>query len=143
MNSTAPTQTLRTYSEEGKSVIPLAIAMQYGTGLGLATLRRQLSALNDLLHIPSSTQAARNIVMTLGNADAITKLYRLLGSPGDTFLAEEYSFCGLTNAPLVQGVKWQPVKIDEFGLIPDDMENILVNWDESRGSRPHVLYCIP
>lgn len=135
------TQTLSTYSEPGKSVIPLSIAMQYGTGLGLDTLRQQLSALNDIVHTPRLT--TRGIVITLGNADAVTKTFRLLGSPGDTFLVEEYSFCGLTNAPLSQGVKWQPVKIDEFGLIPEDMENILINWDESRGPRPHVLYCIP
>lgn len=135
------TQTLSTYSEPGKSVIPLSIAMQYGTGLGLDTLRQQLSALNDILHTPRPT--ARGIVITLGNADAVTKTFRLLGSPGDTFLVEEYSFCGLTNSPLSQGVKWQPVKIDEFGLIPEDMENILVNWDGTRGPRPHVLYCIP
>jgi aromatic amino acid aminotransferase I len=142
MDRTAPTQKLSAFNGGGKSTIDLAVAMQYGTGLGLVTLREQLAQLNELLHAPKMTTS--NIILTVGNADAVTKLYRLLGTPGDTFLVEEYSFCGLTNAPIAQGVRWQPVRIDEKGLIPDEMEVILSTWDETaRGRRPHVLYCIP
>ena len=116
--------------------------MQYGTGLGLPILRQKFAEINELLHSPRS--CTNSVILTLGNADAVTKLYRLLGSPGDTFLVEEYSFCGLTNAPLAQGIRWQPVRIDQMGLIPEEMEKILSSWDEaSMGRRPHVLYCIP
>ncbi|KAF8590039.1 L-tyrosine:2-oxoglutarate aminotransferase [Ramaria rubella] len=142
IDRSAPTQKLSAFNGSGKSTIDLSIAMQYGTGLGLITLREQLSTMNEFLHHPNQTTS--NIILTLGNADAITKLYRLFGSPGDTFLVEEYSFCGLTNAPIAQGVRWQPVKVDEMGLIPSDMEATLSSWDEVvRGRRPHVLYCIP
>lgn len=77
--------------------------MQCGTGLGLAILCEQLAQLNELLHAPGVTM--HNIILTLGDVDAITKLYRLLGTPGDTFLVEEYSFCGLTNTPIAQGIR--------------------------------------
>jgi aromatic amino acid aminotransferase I / 2-aminoadipate transaminase len=133
---------LTAYNGKGSSTIDLSVAMRYGTGLGLHTLREQFAELNKLLHAPNPT--TRNVILTLGNGDAVTKLYRLLGEPGDTFLVEEYSFCGLTNAPLAQGVRWQPVKIDSMGLIPADMEAVLSTWDEAvRGRRPHVIYCIP
>lgn len=142
LDHSAPTQILSAHKGNGSSAIDLSVAMQYGTGLGINTLREQFAEINNLLHSPNST--TRNVILTLGNADAVTKLYRLLGEPGDTFLVEEYSFCGLTNAPIAQGVRWQPVKIDSMGLIPSDMETLLSTWDEAvRGRRPHVLYCIP
>ena len=142
LDQSASIQKLSAFNGKGSSTIDLSVAMQYGTGLGIKTLREQLAELNRLLHSPRCTTS--HIILTLGNADAVTKLYRLLGEPGDTFLVEEYSFCGLTNAPIAQGVRWQPIKIDEMGLIPSDMEAVLSSWDEAvRGRRPHVLYCIP
>ncbi|KAF8511135.1 L-tyrosine:2-oxoglutarate aminotransferase [Hysterangium stoloniferum] len=141
LDRTAPTQKLSAHNGTGESTIDLAVAMQYGTGLGLSILREQLTQINKLLHSPH--QSTRSVILTMGNADAVTKIYRLLGSPGDTFLVEEYSFCGLTNAPIAQGVRWQPVRIDAMGLIPEELEKVLSTWDESRGRRPHVLYCIP
>ncbi len=76
--------------------------------------------------------------------DGVSKCFRLLGSPGDHFLADEFSFNALTNAPLSHGVNWVPVKIDKGGLIPSDLERIMSNWDEeTQGRRPHVLYSVP
>ena len=80
----------------------------------------------------------------IGNMDGVSKCFRLLGSPGDNFLADEFSFNALTNAPLSHGVSWVPVKIDEGGLIPSDLERVLSEWDERvHGRRPHVLYTVP
>ena len=74
----------------------------------------------------------------------IGECFRLLGSPGDHFLADEFSFNALTNAPLAHGVSWVPVKIDKGGLIPSDLERIMSSWDERiHGRRPHVLYSVP
>ena len=82
--------------------------------------------------------------LTIGNMDGVSKCFRLLGSPGDHFLADEFSFNALTNAPLAHGVNWVPVKIDQGGLIPADLERVLSRWDESvHGRRPHVLYTVP
>ncbi|KIJ26428.1 hypothetical protein M422DRAFT_212501 [Sphaerobolus stellatus SS14] len=142
LDHSGATRKLSAFNGTGECALDLAVAMQYSTGLGLPVLRQRFSEINELLHSPRP--CTQNVILTLGNADGMTKLYRLLGSPGDTFLVEEYSFCGLTNAPLAQGVKWQPIKIDHMGLIPEEMEGILSSWDEgSMGRRPHVLYCIP
>ena len=76
--------------------------------------------------------------------DGVSKCFRLLGSPGDHFLADEFSFNALTNAPLAHGINWVPVKIDKGGLIPADLERIMSTWDEEvHGRRPHVLYSVP
>lgn len=118
----------------------LGIALQYGAGAGLLEVREILQDLNQLVHSPPHN----NVILTLGNADGLTKCFRLLGNPGDSFLAEEFSFPGMTNAPLAQGITWIPVGMDREGIVPECLENILKSWDEaSQGRRPHVLYTIP
>ncbi|TBU52859.1 pyridoxal phosphate-dependent transferase [Dichomitus squalens] len=81
--------------------------------------------------------------MTLGNADAITKVFRMLGAPGDYFLADEFTFGPMPLAADAHGIKWVPVRIDSGGIIPEELERILSEWDIKRGRRPHVLYSTP
>ncbi|KDQ61059.1 hypothetical protein JAAARDRAFT_55779 [Jaapia argillacea MUCL 33604] len=140
-NGTGETQVLHAYKDE-PSVISLRSALRYGAGAGLLEVRQALEKVNRLLH--STTSNTHTITLSLGNADAVTKCYRLLGNPGDSFLVEEFSFPGMTNAPLAQNIKWVPVKLDEKGIIPEEMERILTDWNEAaQGRRPHVLYTIP
>lgn len=58
---------------------------------------------------------------------------------------EEYTFSSAQETALPQGVKVAPVKMDEQGLMPEALDEILTNWDEkARGARkPFVLYTIP
>lgn len=48
-----------------------------------------------------------------------------------------------TARPL--GLQFAPVKMDEQGLLPESLDDILSNWDEAaRGARkPFVLYTVP
>lgn len=115
--------------------------MQYGLGAGTQELMTLLEELNLKLH-PSVPH--NHVVLHLGNSDGVSKCFRLLGDPGDTFLVEEFSFPGLTHIPLASGIRWAPIKIDSGGLVPEDMDRVLSEWDESRqGKRPRVLYIIP
>ena len=127
-----------TNSSPGK--LPLRTALQYSAGAGLPDAQRAVTELTNYYHSPPDHVAT----LTLGNGDAVAKIFRLLGEPGDHFLADEFSFSSLTNAPLSHGIKWVPVKIDQGGLIPEELERVLSNWDEqSQGRRPHVLYTVP
>lgn len=84
------------------------------------------------------------VTLTLGNSDGITKCFRLFGDRGDTFLADELTFSALTNAVTAQGVSWAPVKIDDGGLIPEELERVLSTWNTRiQGKFPHVLYTVP
>lgn len=128
-----------TSSIDGPSALPLKTALQYSNGAGLPEAQKAVTALTEFYHSPPDHAC----IMTLGNSDGNTKCFRLLGEPGDHFLADEFTFSSLTNAPLSHGIKWVPVRIDEGGLIPEELEKVLQNWDERRGRRPHVLYTVP
>lgn len=57
---------------------------------------------------------------------------------------EEYTFSSAAETAFPLGVNAAPVKMDEQGLLPESMDDILSNWDEAaRGARkPIVLYTI-
>jgi aromatic amino acid aminotransferase I len=58
---------------------------------------------------------------------------------------EEYTFASAAETAFPLGLKAVGIPIDEQGLIPEAMDEILSNWDENaRGARkPFVLYTIP
>ncbi|KAI8982830.1 L-tyrosine:2-oxoglutarate aminotransferase [Trametes punicea] len=119
--------------------LPIQTGLQYTHGAGLPDAQRVVTELTNFYHSPLDHLCT----LTLGNSDGITKCFRLLGEPGDHFLADEFSFSSMTNVPLSQGIKWVGVKMDDGGMIPEELENVLANWNPERGRRPHVLYLVP
>ncbi|KIJ69099.1 hypothetical protein HYDPIDRAFT_80783 [Hydnomerulius pinastri MD-312] len=136
---TCPTQILHSYKDE-PCALTLRNAFQYTHGAGTTECQEIIANLTNFFFAPPNHE----ITLTLGNSDGITKLFRLLGTRGDHFLVDEFSFPGMTNAPLAYGIKWVPIKMDTGGMIPEEMEKVLATWNEStRGRRPHVIYMIP
>lgn len=117
----------------------LSDALQYTHGAGLPPTQAALTKLTKLFHNPPD----HIVTLTLGNSDGVSKAFRLLGERGDYFMADEFTFSAMTNAPLSYGVKWVGIKMDRGGAIPEDMERVLSTWDHTRGRRPHVLYIVP
>jgi aromatic amino acid aminotransferase I / 2-aminoadipate transaminase len=137
-SGTGPSECISSNSEPGSLALNTALA--YGAGAGLAPTLEALTKLVNVFHSPKN----HAVTLTLGNSDGITKCFRLFGERGDTFLADELTFSALTNAVISQGVKWAPVKIDDGGLVTDDLERILMTWNERvQGKRPHLLYTVP
>jgi aromatic amino acid aminotransferase I len=64
---------------------------------------------------------------------------------GDYILSEEYTFATAVETAAPMGVKVIGVKMDDQGLLPGDLDDILTNWDEGeRGARkPFLLYTVP
>lgn len=137
-NGSGPSKTIS--NRECVGALPLQTALAYGAGAGISATLEALTKLINVFHSPRN----HLVTLTLGNSDGITKCFRLFGDRGDTFLADELTFSALTNAVTAQGVTWAPVKIDDGGLIPEELERMLSTWNKrTQGKFPHVLYTVP
>jgi aromatic amino acid aminotransferase I len=124
----------------------LSIALNYGQSTGSAQMMRFITEHTELVYNPP--YADWNVCQTIGSTGALEQALRMLvdGSRKDSILTEEYSFSTAleTIAPL--GVKAVGVRVDEQGLLPEDMDALLSSWDPAaRGGarKPHVLYTVP
>jgi aromatic amino acid aminotransferase I / 2-aminoadipate transaminase len=124
----------------------LSIALNYGQATGSAQMMRFITEHTELVYNPP--YADWNVCQTIGSTGALEQALRMLvdGSRKDSILTEEYSFSTAleTIAPL--GVKAVGVRVDEQGLLPEDMDALLSSWDPAaRGGarKPHVLYTVP
>ena len=64
---------------------------------------------------------------------------------GEFILSEEYTFTTAIETAIPMGVRVVGIKMDEEGLLPSSMDDILSNWDEqARGApKPWLLYTVP
>ena len=83
--------------------------------------------------------------LTAGSTYAWDTALRLLTERGDYIMMEEYTFASAAETAFPLGIKALAIPIDEEGIIPEGMDELLSNWDaEARGARkPHLLYTIP
>jgi aromatic amino acid aminotransferase I len=128
---------------EGHGIFDLSIALNYGQSTGSAQVLRWVTEHTELVCNPPYKDWQCNL--TVGSTSALELAFRLVCEHGDYILAEEYTFSSAIETALPLGCKFVGVKMDADGLIPEDMDDILSNWDEkARGARkPHVLYTIP
>lgn len=123
----------------------LSIALNYGQSTGSAQMVRFLTEHTEVVCRPP--YADWRICQTIGSTGALEEALRMLCDKNrkDSILTEEFSFSTAleTIAPL--GVKAVGLAIDNEGLVPEAMDELLSNWDEAaRGARkPHVLYTVP
>ena len=83
--------------------------------------------------------------LSAGSTYAWDTALRLFCERGDYIMLEEYTFASAAETAWPLGLKAAAIAIDEQGLIPEAMDDLLSNWDEkTRGARkPFVLYTIP
>ncbi|OBZ66803.1 Aromatic amino acid aminotransferase C56E4.03 [Grifola frondosa] len=112
-------------SGDSSCVLPIKTVLGYGHGSGCTEAQQAVTTLTNFYHSPPN----HVVTLTLGNSDGISKCFRLLGDPGDHFLADEFSFTSF--------------KIDGGGLVPEELEKILTEWKSGRRRKPHVLYTVP
>lgn len=120
--------------------IPFARALQYGFSAGqpelLKFLREHTTMIHDLQY------QDWDIVATTGNTNSWESTLRVFCNRGDVILAESHSFSSSLSAAQAQGVVTFPVPIDENGIIPSKLANILDNWTPG-APKPKLLYTIP
>ncbi|KAF7544203.1 hypothetical protein G7046_g9833 [Stylonectria norvegica] len=123
----------------------LSIALNYGQATGSAQMMRFLTEHTEIVCKPP--YADWQVCQTIGSTGALEEALRMFCDKDrkDSILTEAFSFSTALETVAPLGVKAYGVEIDDQGLIPESMNEMLSNWDaEARGSRkPHLLYTVP
>ncbi|KAH7071526.1 pyridoxal phosphate-dependent transferase [Paraphoma chrysanthemicola] len=137
-------------------MIDLKSALQYGQALGYPALYsfiRQFTREN--LHPSVPYQDGPEVILTCGSTDGFSKTIQALSNewsaehdpvderPG--LLCEEYAYMNAIQTATPRGFNIAPVAIDDEGMLakgPGGLEDVLENWDFSKGRRPHLMYTV-
>lgn len=128
---------------QDKAIFDISTAFNYGQGTGSAQLLRWLTEHTELVHKPQ--YADWKCTMSIGSTSGLDMCLRMFARPGDVIMSEEYTFSAAVETARPMGVRVAGIALDEQGLLPDSMDNLLSTWDEkARGGRkPFVLYTVP
>ena len=136
------TASLRDGSEIELGGARLEASLQYSPTLGLPSLRAHLQALQEAEH----GVTGRQVCVTTGSADALSKAFDALLDEGDALLVESPTYSGSLAYLRPIGCLLVGVRCDADGLDPSHLEEILAGWHEGCNGgrrRPRVLYTIP
>lgn len=123
---------------ERENHVELARSLQYGYTEGHTELVAFLKKHTEIVHkVPYSSWG---LVTTTGNTQGWDAVLRTFLNRGETILVDEYSFSSSLEACNGLGIKAFPVPMDTSGLIPEELERILDQWE---GPKPKLLYLIP
>jgi len=130
--------------QTGEGIFDVGTAFNYGQGTGAAQLLRWITEHTEIVHKPPYRDW--QCTMTVGSTSALDMAIRLFCEAGDYIISEEYTFATAVETAAPMGVKVAGVAMDEQGLLPDAMDELLRTWDPSKrnGARkPHLLYTVP
>lgn len=137
-------------------MVDLKSALQYGQAQGYPALYwfiRQFTRNN--LHPIVPYKEGPDVILTCGSTDGFSKTLQALSNewsaehdpveerPG--MLCETYCYMNAIQTATPRGFNVAPVAIDDQGMLasgPGGLEDVLKNWDTSRGRRPHIMYTV-
>lgn len=112
----------------------------YGTGssYGSASLSSFIREFTS--HVMTPGYSDFEILLHSGNTDAWNKVVNILCEFGDYILVEEHTYPSSQALWAPMGCKGVPIPIDKDGLIPEALELVLKNWDQTFPGikRPHL-----
>ncbi|KAH8593951.1 pyridoxal phosphate-dependent transferase [Bisporella sp. PMI_857] len=127
----------------GHGEYDLSIALNYCGGSGQAELVRFVTKHTEIVSNPPyfDWQCA----LSIGTTSVTEQAFRMFCERGDYILCEEYTFSSAVDTADPLGIKVAGIAMDQEGLLPQSLDEILSNWDvQIRGARkPHLLYTIP
>ena len=129
---------------EDKSLVDIDVLFNYGQGTGAAQFLRWITEHTELVHTPPYADWACN--MSIGSTSALDMALRMFTARGDYIISEEYTFATAVETAAPLGVKVAGVKMDEQGLLPNALEDLLQTWDPASRSgarKPFLLYTVP
>lgn len=124
----------------------LAVGLNYGQATGAAQMIRWVTEHTELTSNPP--YADWRACLSVSSTGALEQALRMLCDRhrGDAILMDEFAFSTALETAEPLGIRVVGVPIDDQGLLPAAMDDILANWDaKARGGkrRPHVLYTVP
>lgn len=117
--------------------VELARSLQYGFTEGPKELLEFLKEHTEMIHKPKYDDW--DLIVSVGNTEAWESTLRTFCTRGDTILVEEFSFSSALETAHAQGVNTFPIPMDEFGILPEKLNEILNNWI---GIKPKLIYTI-
>ncbi len=116
-----------------------AVALQYGSGQGIAALREQICQIMALEGISAHPD---DVVVTVGSQMALDLATRIFCDPGDVVLAEAPSYVGALSIFSAYQAQVVHVGMDDGGLIPEALQ-AAVDSCRRAGRNVKFLYTIP
>ncbi|OAA54743.1 aromatic aminotransferase [Niveomyces insectorum RCEF 264] len=124
----------------------LSIALNYGQSAGSPQMLRWVTEHTELVCRPP--YADWRVCLTVGSTGALEQALRIFcdRERGDSMLTETFSFSTALETAAPLGIRAVGVAMDEQGLLPEKLDNLLSTWDvRARGGapKPHLLYTVP
>jgi 2-aminoadipate transaminase len=113
--------------------------LQYGTTEGDPMLRK---ALVDRHNRQGLKIGIENLIITTGSQQGLDLIARILIDPGDYVICGLPSYLGGLNAFTVYGAKLKGITLDENGMKPDELEEIIIHLKDL-GKKIKFIYVIP
>lgn len=138
------TITIPKYAEDPTDpmAIQLATSLQYQAATGPPAFPVWLRKYVETVYKPG--YADWDVLLDVGATDAMTKVCNMILNVGDSVMVEEWTYPGAMNAYMPYDVNVVSLAMDNEGILPDYMENVLSSWDtDKQGPRPRLLYTVP
>lgn len=118
--------------------------MNYGphTSAGIPELRSWARELTTKLHSPPGLWERRDVILSAGNTDSISKSVLLLCDPGDYIFADCMCYSGIQAAALPLGRCVVGVAMDDDGMVPEALDAKISELGVGAG-RARFIYLTP
>ena len=114
-------------------------ALQYGSGQGWEPFLDSIAEVMAAEHISADPG---NISVTTGSQQALDIIPQLFINPGDVILAESPSYVGALGVFAAQQADVRHVPMDENGLIPEALEQSILDL-KAKGHNLKFVYTVP
>ncbi|KAL6706208.1 hypothetical protein ACN47E_005943 [Coniothyrium glycines] len=137
-------------------MVDVKSALQYGQAQGYPALYRFVRQFTrENLHPLVPYKDGPEVILTCGSTDGFSKTIQAFSNewsadhdpveerPG--LLCEEYCYMNAIQTATPRGFNIVAVAIDAEGMLaagPGGLDDVLENWDFSKGRRPHLMYTV-
>lgn len=127
------------------------VGLQYGQVTGFPAFDKWIQDFVSKYLPKCRYDGGYSVLQTTGSTDGWVKALQILSNEYHDWepierkqglLVEQFTYSSAAEAARVRGLNIVSIPIDKQGIIPEEMEQVLKNWDESNGARPHMLYTI-